>query len=223
MVASHEKVMAGTSWWYSGDMQMNWGEREREMKNGFQVFLKQLLFWNEKVWWRNRLKETGAWGHLADITSAPKFRTRMSQGWMKAGERPGLTPGEAVSRPQSQQTPMSQQRSRDDQVRRQPQIVVAPARCCLSQAALEEAGGPPAPPSLGMVTKGVRKRAGHIENLNEQNIMSCFQTPVCFPFILPHTSSKDTMENGIHQNWRTSCENLHIEYVHRLRTSCSSN
>ena len=53
MVASHEKVMAGTSWWYSwwysGDMQMNWGEREREMKNGFQVFLKQLLFWNEKV------------------------------------------------------------------------------------------------------------------------------------------------------------------------------
>lgn len=49
MVASHEKVMAGTSCWYSGDMQMNWGEREREMKNGFQVFLKQLLFWNEKV------------------------------------------------------------------------------------------------------------------------------------------------------------------------------
>ena len=80
MVASHEKVMAGTSWWYSGDMKMNWGEREREMKNGFWVLLKQLLFWNEKVWWRNRLKETGAWGHLADISSAPKFRTRMSHG-----------------------------------------------------------------------------------------------------------------------------------------------
>ena len=112
-------------------------------------------------------------------------------GW-KLERDPGLIPGEVVSRQQSQQKPMSQQCNRDDQVRRQPETVVAPARCFLSQAALEEAGGSPALPSLGMVTrlnqrseeKSLTHRepqwAEHHGMLPNSNLLSVYSTPHIF-------------------------------------------
>lgn len=206
---------------------MNWGEREREMKNGFRELLKQLLFWNEKVWWRNRLKETGARGRLADISSLSKFRTRMShgldenwketQGWFLGK----WWAGNSLNRSLWANNATVMTRFAGSQRLSWPPLGASWARLPWKRLVVLQLC-----PAWGWSpdsTKGVRKRAWHIENLNEQNITSCFQIPICCPSIPPHTSSKDNTENGIHQNWRTSCENWHIEYSHALPTSCSQN
>jgi len=218
----------GISWESHGrdqlvDMKMNWGEREREMKNGFRVLLKQLLFWNEKVWWRNRLKETGAWGHLADISSAPKFRTRMShrvnenwretQGWLLGKQ----WAGNSLNRSLWANNATMMTRFTGSQRLSLPPPGTSWARLPWKRLVVLQLCQ-----AWGWSPKEWGKELD-TENLNKQNITSFFQTPVCFQSIPPHTSSKDNVENGIHQNWRISCENQHIEYIHALPTSCSQN